>query len=184
MGFPDYFLLVQDILSWARDNKILTGPGRGSSVGALVTYVLGITHIDPIKYKLVFERFLNPERISMPDIDLDISETQRDDLIQYIKTTYGSECVANIGTFGTMKAKGAIRDITRTLGYDYEIGDNLARLVLEPVAGKVQDLNICYEKVPELQKARINNGPEQEILTWAEKFENRIDLQEFMLVVF
>lgn len=147
---------------------------HNSSAGSLVAYVLNITQLDPIRYKLIFERFLNPERVSWPDIDVDLCELRREEVIQYIKQKYGEECVANIGTFGSMKAKGAIRDVTRTLGWDYSDGDKLARLVLEPVAGKTQDLEICYKQVPELAKARESNSVEGDILRWAEKFENRI----------
>jgi len=174
MGFCGYFLIVQDILQWARQNDILHGPGRGSVGGSLVSYVLGITWLDPVKYGLYFERFLNPARVSMPDADLDFPAEKRHLIVEYIQNKYGADHVAHIGTFGTMKAKAAIRDVTRVLGYPYDIGDTLANLVLSPIEGKPQPLKTCFEKVPELQRMReLTGSPEQEILTWAEQLEDK-----------
>ncbi|WP_163653338.1 DNA polymerase III subunit alpha [Listeria sp. PSOL-1] len=116
MGFADYFLIIWDVMKYARKNEILTGPGRGSAAGSLVSYVLQITDVDPIRYQLLFERFLNPERITMPDIDLDFPDNRRDDIISYVVSKYGSAHVAQIGTFGTLAAKAAIRDTARTFG--------------------------------------------------------------------
>lgn len=176
MDFAAYFLVVSDIVQWAIANQIPVGPGRGSCAGALVSYVLFITHIDPIKYGLIFERFLNPQRISMPDADLDFCEIRRTEIVHYIQQKYGRDKVAHIGTYGSMKAKGAIRDVTRTLGYEYSIGDKLARLTLEPIEGKPQPLSVCYEKVPELNNIRNlqDDSIEKKILFWAEKVENRL----------
>jgi len=175
LGFCEYFLIVSDIIQWALSQQIPVGPGRGSAAGSLVSYCLEITHLDPIKYELIFERFLNPDRVSWPDIDIDICEARRDEVLQYIKDKYGKDKVAHIGTFNSMKAKGAIRDITRTLGLPYPIGDKLANLVLEPIAGKAQPLVTCYEKVPLLYNFRYGEmSQERQILEWAEKVENRI----------
>jgi len=175
MDFPGYFLIVSDIVTWAKDNGISVGPGRGSAAGSLVAYALEITHLDPIKYGLVFERFLNPSRVSYPDIDLDFDETQRDRVIEYLQEKYGEDKVAHIGTYGSMKAKGAIRDVARALGFPYEVGDKLSKLVLPPIAGHTQTLATCYEKVPELKSIRNSPGTiEHEVLVWAERMENRL----------
>lgn len=174
MGYCGYFLVVSDMLDWALSQRIPIGPGRGSAAGALVSYVLYITHLDPIKYKLIFERFLNPSRISMPDIDLDLDEIRREEVIDYLKNKYGKDNVAHIGTFGKMKAKAAIRDVCRTLGFDYNVGDKLSRLTLDPIAGKSQPLIECYDKVPELKNLRYGEDcPEKTILSWAEKIEDK-----------
>lgn len=174
MGYCGYFLVVSDMLDWALSQRIPVGPGRGSAAGALVSYVLYITHLDPIKYKLIFERFLNPSRISMPDIDLDLDEIRREEVIDYLKNKYGKDNVAHIGTFGKMKAKAAIRDVCRTLGFDYNVGDKLSRLTLDPIAGKPQPLIECYDKVPELKNLRYGEDcPEKTILSWAEKIEDK-----------
>lgn len=174
MGFCGYFLIVADIVNWAKDSGIFTGVGRGSAAGSIISFVLGITQLDPIKYGLIFERFLNPERVSYPDIDLDFDEIERGKVIEYIQSRYGQDCVAHIGTYGSMKARGSIRDVTRSLGLPYDTGDLLARLVLPPIAGKPQDLNTCYNKVPELKALRDKKGPSADILNWAEKFEDRL----------
>ena len=175
MGYSGYYLVVADILTWALSNNIPVGPGRGSGAGSLAAYALEITHLDPIKYKLIFERFLNPERVSMPDFDLDFCEIRRGEVVDYVTKKYGEDKVAHIGTYGSMKAKAAIRDVARTLGLPYLLGDKLARMTLEPIAGKPQPLKTCYEKVPELRN--IRNGEKSDgktILVWAEQIENRI----------
>lgn len=127
MHFEDYFLIVADFMKYAHEQGIITGPGRGSSAGSLVAYALKITNVDPIKYGLLFERFLNPERVSMPDIDIDFSDERRDEVIQYVKNKYGKEHVAQIITFGTLAAKAAIRDVGRVLGIDLKIIDRIAK---------------------------------------------------------
>lgn len=129
MGFAEYFLIVQDLVSWARNNGVPVGPGRGSAAGSLVSYVLGITNIDPIKYDLLFERFLNPERVSMPDIDIDFCFEKRDRVIDYIIDRYGSDRVAQIITFGTMAARAAIRDVGRALDVAYGDVDRIAKMI-------------------------------------------------------
>ncbi|MCS1351620.1 DNA polymerase III subunit alpha [Mechercharimyces sp. CAU 1602] len=129
MGFSDYFLIVWDLIRFAHQQKIATGPGRGSAAGSLVAYVLYITDIDPLRYDLLFERFLNPERISMPDIDIDFNDERRDEVIRYVKEKYGGERVAQIITFGTMAARAAVRDVGRVLGIPYHEVDQVAKLI-------------------------------------------------------
>ena len=136
MGFPGYFLVVSDLCSHARSMGIRVGPGRGSAAGSLVSYALGITALDPIKHGLLFERFLNPERISMPDIDLDFDERRRSEMIAYATQKYGEDRVAQIITYGTIKSKQALKDSTRVLGYPYAIGDKLTKALPPSVMGK------------------------------------------------
>ena len=128
-GFVNYFLIVQDLVNWAKNQGIVVGPGRGSAAGSLVSYVLNVTNLDPLKYDLLFERFLNPARISLPDIDLDFTDERRDEVLAYARQKYGQDHVAQIITFGTMAARGAIRDVGRVLGYEYSYCDRLAKLV-------------------------------------------------------
>ncbi len=128
-GYASYFLIVQDFVNWARRNGIVVGPGRGSAAGSLVAYLTGITNIDPIGYKLLFERFLNPERVSMPDVDMDFADTRRDEVLHYVREKYGHDHVAQIITFGTMAARAAIRDVGRVLGYSYGYCDKLSKMI-------------------------------------------------------
>lgn len=128
-GFASYFLIVQDFVNWAKNNGIVVGPGRGSAAGSFVSYLIGITNIDPIKYNLLFERFLNPERISMPDIDMDFADNRRDEVLDYVRKKYGEDHVAQIITFGTMAARAAIRDAGRALGYPYDYCDKAAKMI-------------------------------------------------------
>ena len=127
MGFPGYFLIVMDFIQWAKNNGVPVGPGRGSGAGSLVAYSLKITDLDPLRYDLLFERFLNPERVSMPDFDVDFCIAGRDRVIDYVSRTYGREAVSQIATFGTMAAKGAIRDVARVLGKSYGLADRLSK---------------------------------------------------------
>ena len=136
MGFPGYFLVVADLVKYAQANGIRVGPGRGSAAGSMIAYVLGITELDPIKHKLLFERFLNPERISMPDIDMDFDERRRGDMIRYATEKYGEERVAQIITYGTIKAKQAIKDSARVLGYPFSTSDQITKVMPPPVMGK------------------------------------------------
>ena len=129
MGFVDYFLIVYDYVKFAKKNNILVGPGRGSAAGSLVSYSIGITNIDPIKYDLLFERFLNPERITMPDIDIDFEYTKRDQVINYVKERYGTDKVSNIMTFGTLGARQVIRDVGKCLNVDSSLIDKLSNLL-------------------------------------------------------
>jgi len=146
-GYAGYFLIVADFINWAKDQGIVVGPGRGSAAGSLVSYLIGITNIDPIKYDLVFERFLNPERISMPDIDTDFADTRRDDVLNYVSEKYGRNQVAQIITFGTMAARAAIRDVGRTMGLPYNYCDRVAKLI--PMFTKLDD---AISSVPELKE--------------------------------
>ena len=129
MGFAGYFLVVWDFIAIARQQGIAVGPGRGSSAGSLAAYCLGITNVDPIRYGLLFERFLNPERISMPDMDIDFADDRRDEVIRYVADRYGRDRVAHIITFGTMGAKAVLRDVARVLGFPYGEADRIAKLV-------------------------------------------------------
>ncbi len=129
MEFPGYFLIVADFIKWSRDNEVPVGPGRGSGAGSLVAYVLGITDLDPLAFDLLFERFLNPERVSMPDFDIDFCMDKRDSVIQYVSDKYGAEKVSQIITYGTMAAKAVVRDVARVMGHPYGFGDRLSKMV-------------------------------------------------------
>jgi DNA polymerase-3 subunit alpha len=149
-GFASYFLIVQDFVNWAKNNRIIVGPGRGSAGGSLISYLLGITEIDPLKYGLLFERFLNPERISFPDIDIDFTDTRRNEVIQYLRQKYGENRVAQIITFGTMAARAVVRDVGRALGYPYSFCDKIAKLIpaglnLNEALARVSELREIYE---------------------------------------
>jgi DNA polymerase-3 subunit alpha len=136
MGFPGYFLVVADFIMWAKNNGIAVGPGRGSAAGSIVAYAMGITDLDPIDHGLIFERFLNPERVSMPDVDIDFDERRRAEVIRYVTEKYGADKVAMIGTYGTIKAKNAIKDSARVLGYPYAMGDRITKAMPADVLGK------------------------------------------------
>lgn len=136
MGFPGYFLVVADFIMWAKNNGIAVGPGRGSAAGSIVAYAMGITDLDPIVHGLIFERFLNPERVSMPDVDIDFDERRRGEVIRYVTEKYGADKVAMIGTYGTIKAKNAIKDSARVLGYPYAVGDRITKAMPADVLGK------------------------------------------------
>src|SRR5207244_8704252 len=129
MGFAGYFLIVADFINWAKRNHVPVGPGRGSGAGSLVAYSLGITDLDPLKYDLLFERFLNPERVSMPDFDIDFCMDGRDRVIEYVAHKYGRERVSQIITYGTMAAKAVVRDVGRVLGMAYGYVDRIAKLI-------------------------------------------------------
>jgi len=147
-GFAAYFLIVQDFVNWARSQGIMVGPGRGSAAGSIVSYLCGITNLDPLRYDLMFERFLNPERISMPDIDLDFADARREEVIGYVANKYGHDKVSQIITFGTMAARAALRDVGRVLGFSYGYCDRLAKLV--PPFASLAD---ALRDVPELKSA-------------------------------
>jgi DNA polymerase-3 subunit alpha len=148
MGFSSYFLIVWDLIKHARDNNIRVGPGRGSAAGCAVAYTLRITDLDPIEYDLLFERFLNPSRISMPDIDMDFDSRYRDEMIRYAAEKYGRDHVAQIVTFSTIKARAAVRDAARVLGYPYAVGDKVAKLMPPLVMGRDTPLHACFEEQP------------------------------------
>ncbi len=136
MGFPGYFLVVADFINWAKEQGIRVGPGRGSAAGSLAAYATGITDLDPLQHGLIFERFLNPERVSMPDVDVDFDERRRGEVIRYVTERYGEERVAQIVTYGTIKAKQALKDASRVLGYPYSMGDRLTKAMPQAVMGK------------------------------------------------
>jgi DNA polymerase-3 subunit alpha len=146
MGFPGYFLVVADFIMWAKNNGIAVGPGRGSAAGSIVSYALGITDLDPIVHGLMFERFLNPERLSMPDIDVDFDERGRGDVIRYVTQKWGSDRVAQIVTFGTIKAKAAIKDSCRVLGHPYALGDRITKAFPPMVLGKDIPLSAIFDE--------------------------------------
>lgn len=157
MGFPSYLLIVQDFISWARSQGIVVGPGRGSAAGSFICYLLGITSIDPLKYNLLFERFLNPDRISMPDIDVDFADDRRDEVIEYVAEKYGRQQVAQIITFGTMAARASIRDVGRVLAYPYELCDRVAKMIpmmtdFKEALEVAKDLKDLYEKDPAITR--------------------------------
>lgn len=149
MGFPSYFLVVADLVRYAKENGIRVGPGRGSAGGSVVAFALGITELDPIKHGLLFERFLNPERVSLPDIDIDFDEKRRADMIKYATDKYGSDHVAQIITYGTIKAKAAIKDSARVLGYPFANSDKITKLIPPPVVGKDMSLASIFDKKDE-----------------------------------
>lgn len=167
-GFPSYFLIVWDFIHWAKNNGVPVGPGRGSAAGAMVTYTLGITDIDPLEHDLVFERFLNPERVSPPDIDIDFADDSREKVINYVVEKYGRESVAQIITFGTMGAKAAIRDVGRVLGFGYKDVDSLAKLIPLKPGTKLKD---ALEQEPMLKETLEKNPAHQQIWTLACKLE-------------
>lgn len=154
MGFPGYFLIVMDFIQWSKGNGVPVGPGRGSGAGSLVAYSLKITDLDPLRYDLLFERFLNPERVSMPDFDVDFCIAGRDRVIDYVARTYGREAVSQIATFGTMAAKGAIRDVARVLGKSYGLADRISKLI--PTKPLGLSLEESLEAEPQLKDVVTN----------------------------
>jgi DNA polymerase-3 subunit alpha len=169
-GYPAYFLVVADLLRYARENGILTNI-RGSVAGSLTTYLIGITNVDPLVYKLPFERFLNPERPSLPDIDMDYADNRRDEIIAYAKRKYGEDKVAQIGTFGTMMAKGSVRDVARALGYPYSVGDRISSMIPLGSQGTAMTIDHAMEIVPELATAYKTEAETKEIIDLAKKME-------------
>ncbi|MFA4990354.1 MAG: DNA polymerase III subunit alpha [Candidatus Paceibacterota bacterium] len=156
-GFASYFLIVEDFVNWAKNNGIVVGPGRGSAAGSLVAYLLNITDVDPLKYNLLFERFLNPERLQMPDIDMDFADTRRDEVVGYLKNRYGENRVAQIITFGTMASRAAVRDTGRALGLSYSFCDTIAKLIpfnatLDEALTNVIELKNLYERDQDVKK--------------------------------
>ncbi len=165
-GFADYFLIVQDMVNWAKERGIVVGPGRGSAAGSLVSYILNITDVNPLKYDLLFERFLNAERIAMPDIDIDFTDIRRDEVFAYVRQKYGEDKVAQIITFGTMAARAAVRDAGRALGMAYSLCDQLAKLI--PFN---QHLDEALEKINELKEIYDNNPDAKKIIDAARHLE-------------
>lgn len=168
MGFSGYFLIVADFIQWSKDNGIPVGPGRGSGAGSLVAYALGITDLDPLSYDLLFERFLNPERVSMPDFDVDFCMVGRDKVIEYVTNHYGRENVAQIITFGTMAAKAVVRDVGRVLGHPYGFVDKLAKLIPFELG---MTLATALSQEPELLRRYQEEEDVKELLDLAQKLE-------------
>ena len=170
MGFPGYFLIVADFINWARRNGVPVGPGRGSGAGSLVAYSLGITDLDPLHHKLLFERFLNPERVSMPDFDIDFCQDGRDKVIDYVRQKYGADSVSQIATFGTMAAKAVVRDVGRVLDLGYTFCDGIAKLIpFQP--GKLVTLKSAREMEPILAERERTEEDVRELLALAESLE-------------
>ncbi len=169
MGFESYFLITQDFINWARAHNILIGPGRGSAAGSLIGYLLHITNVDPLYHNLIFERFLNPERISMPDIDNDIEDARRDEVIDYVRSRYGADRVAQIITFGTMAARAAVRDVGRALGVSYKDCDYIAKLIPSGPGGMT--ISQAVKEIPELKEVYANNEQLHKLLDIASSLE-------------
>lgn len=174
MGFNGYFLIVQDFINWGKDKGIVFGPGRGSAAGSIIAYGLRITELDPLHYDLLFERFLNPDRISMPDIDIDIQDTRRDEVIQYCVEKYGAERVANITTFGTMAARAAVRDVARVLQVPYGDADRLAKLIPAPVQGRHIPLYKSSQNDPDLKREYETDPTSKKVIDFAIRLEGTI----------
>ena len=172
-GYAKYFLVVGDLLRESRERGILTTI-RGSVAGSLTTYVLGITNVDPLEYKLPFERFLNPERPSAPDIDMDYADNRRDEIIEYAKTKYGADKVAQIGTFGTMMARADVRDVARALGHPYSVGDRLAKMIPMGSQGFPMTIKKALEIEPDLAKLYKSDSESREVLDLAKQIEGRV----------
>lgn len=174
MGFNGYFLIIQDFINWGKDEGIVFGPGRGSAAGSIIAYSLKITELDPIRYDLLFERFLNPDRISMPDIDIDIQDTRRDEVIQYCVRKYGADRVANIVTFGRMFARNAIRDVARVLQVPYADADRLAKMIPAPVQGRHIPLATSLTADPDLKREYETNETSKMVIDQAVRLEGTV----------
>jgi len=162
---------VWDFVKYAKDNGIAVGPGRGSAAGSIVSYSLDITEVDPLAYGLLFERFLNPERVSMPDIDIDFSVRGRDRVMRYVADKYGRDSVAQIVTFGKMLPRNATRDAARVLGFDYGTGDRLAKLIPEPVMGRSKSFDAYLKEEPELKRAYDTEPESRQVIDTARGLE-------------
>ncbi|MFZ2804080.1 MAG: DNA polymerase III subunit alpha, partial [Patescibacteria group bacterium] len=171
MGFAAYFLIVYDYVKWAKDHGVIVGPGRGSAAGSIVAFALKITNLDPLQYGLLFERFLNPDRISMPDIDTDFDDVKRKDVIQYVSDLYGHDRVAGIITFGTMAARAAVRDVGRVLGWTFQEVDRVAKAIPPPVQGKHIPLEISIKENAELKSIYENDPRAKQLMDLAIKLE-------------
>jgi DNA polymerase III subunit alpha len=174
MGFNGYFLIVSDFMNWGKDQGIIFGPGRGSAAGSIIAYSVKITDLDPLKYGLLFERFLNPDRISMPDVDIDIQDTRRDEVIQYCSDKYGSDRVANIVTFGRMFARNAVRDVSRVMQVPYAEADRLAKMIPAPVQGRHIPLSKSIKDDPDLRREYENNETSREVIDQAMILEGTV----------
>lgn len=174
MGFSSYFLIVADFVNWAKSQGILVGPGRGSAAGSIVSYVLKITDVDPLIYGLLFERFLNPDRISMPDIDMDFADDRRGEVIEYVSQKYGKDKVAGIITFGTMAARASVRDTGRVLGWPYAEVDTIAKLIPPPVQGRHIPLSKSVKEIAELREIYEKDARTKELLDLASRLEGTV----------
>ncbi len=174
MGYNGYFLIVQDFINWGKSQGIVFGPGRGSAAGSIIAYALHITDLDPLEYDLLFERFLNPDRISMPDIDVDIQDTRRNEVIQYCTDKYGIDRVANIATFGKMMAKNAVRDVARVLEVPYSEADRMAKLVPDPNQGRHIPLRVSLENDQDLKHEYETNPTAKTVYDFAMQLEGTI----------
>lgn len=174
MNYNGYFLIVQDFINWGKDRGIIFGPGRGSAAGSIIAYALNITDLDPLKYDLLFERFLNPDRISMPDVDIDIQDTRRNEVIEYCANKYGEDRVANICTFGTMAARGAVRDVARVLEVPYGESDRMAKLIPAPVQGRHIPLKVSVVEDADLKKEYESNPTAKRVFDLAIRVEGTI----------
>ena len=168
MGYVDYFLIVWDFIRYAKENNIPVGPGRGSGAGSLCAYLIGITGIDPLKYNLLFERFLNPERVSMPDFDIDFCIEGRQSVIDYVIKKYGSDHVAQIITFGTMAARGSIRDVARVMGTPYQVADTVAKQIPQEIGMTIEK---ALEKNQDLKAMYLGDAVIHELIDMAKKVE-------------
>ena len=178
MGFPGYFLVVADYINWAKAHGIRVGPGRGSGAGSMVAYAMGITELNPLRHGLIFERFLNPERISMPDIDVDFDERRRDEVIEYVREKYGADRISQVVTYGVIKAKQSLKDSSRVMGYPYAVGDRLTKAMPPSVQGK--DISIKgifnpdderYGEAEEFRKLHAEDPDAQKIVELAKGLE-------------
>lgn len=174
MGYNGYFLIVQDFINWGKNQGIIFGPGRGSAAGSIIAYALNITDLDPLEYDLLFERFLNPDRISMPDVDIDIQDSRRDEVIAYCTEKYGSERVANIVTFGKMAARAAVRDVARVLQVPYAEADRLSKLIPAPVQGRHVPLSKSIVEDADLKAEYESNPTSKEVIDYAMRLEGTI----------
>jgi DNA polymerase-3 subunit alpha len=174
MGYNGYFLIVQDFINWGKDQGIIFGPGRGSAAGSIIAYALNITDLDPLKYGLLFERFLNPDRISMPDIDVDIQDTRRDEVIQYCSDKYGADHVSNIVTFGKMAARAAVRDVARVLQVPYAEADRLSKMIPPPAQGRHIPLKVSIKEDVDLKKEYDTNPTAKRVFDYAVRLEGTI----------
>lgn len=174
MGFNGYFLIISDFINWGKDEGIVFGPGRGSAAGSIIAYALKVTELDPLKYDLLFERFLNPDRISMPDVDIDIQDTRRDEVIQYCVRKYGTDRVANIVTFGTMAARNAVRDVARVLQVPYAEADRIAKMIPPPIQGKHIPLKKSLQDDADLKREYDTNPTSKEVFDLAVRLEGTI----------
>lgn len=174
MGYNGYFLIVQDFINWGKDRGIIFGPGRGSAAGSIIAYALRVTDLDPLTYGLLFERFLNPDRISMPDIDVDIQDTRRDEVIQYCADKYGADRVSNIVTFGKMAARAAVRDVARVLQVPYAEADRLSKMIPPPNQGRHIPLKVSVKEDADLKKEYETSPTAKQVFDYAIRLEGTI----------